>query len=1113
MSKAKMDVANANRDEKGTTSARTADHRPKTSETAAQGSWRSKYPAVTGPINVLFPAPPSADTLPEERGAIRRAAWKARKLVFRSMIASLACYILLVEPASLRALGTAAFFGLIVSVMLPPIMPVPIFVLVAAMLVFGMCLGWAWSCGAMAAAIRARDQVFLASQLQIAQAGAAGAVNPAAEFQRSIFEGRFLDWRSTAVFAAFMAVGLFVLALLRAHKQTLSLVAIFGSIVLDVMCSYGPLFPFVRYTLATTFVIPTACYIAVALASNFLLFPQSLNSSWTTDLTDKVLLSLLQRSKLYSKLLKTPTPANDAEAWTELGPSFEGSQTKLSSGFDGLLSSIPMLELEVSYGRTGAKDLAKLKPVLDKAVMRSLALGSLWRTVESRRRREESLSPSALTKRSTQSAARSNAQATVRMQRLRDRMRHAEKSHRHTLQDLLPVLDSSSQELRQAIEAALSGAMEWLTRTNDGRWLGKKPSNEEVESRYQMQKLRVERAAAELAIYREHKRKEVCEPFRHFFGPNGALQVDKQTPMSPDSLFVVLSATDNLVQYGIAMCDLLVALLTIEDTRRVNKVWWPTGLRKIGNLLRGGKSTGGLPMDGQNPDELTLVDTDSSNEDLPQNEQQAQSKAEAEEDWVFAQRKHEARDPEARPPKNVAQRLAIRVHNISDWTHKPETVFAIKYTVVSMLLWVPQIVPSSAFFTYEYKGLWALIMFQTGFAVFAGDQILQTIQKMAGTAVGLLWGCVIWYIGSGSGDGNRIGLGAAFFVLFLPLMTYRVLATPATQMAIMMTAVTTVLIVGYSWSNAHLFTIGNTGLGIHLAWKRALLVIIGIAAALVAMLFPRPQTTRALVRRTHATCINEIGRLYAAIISGWISEDQHDEETVEDEPLIKSGGAQSPSAFGQHVEKAARARMLAVYLKLNGSRQHIIESAYEPSLRGDWPREEYLELLQTQLTLLQAVGQIESGLLRLEPEWRRQLTHSTVFLHSELVADVVATFFLVSMALRSGTMLPEAMPGPLLDRLLYHDSRLRLFSGETPHNSASQEQAVHSQLDGARLSGSDLTWPTLTDQNFATYASVAIAIINVLSAMDEIVDIVKSLVGEASFPGYKSLARHRHHEV
>lgn len=33
----------------------------------------------------------------------------------------------------------------------------------------------------------------------------------------------------------------------------LLILSIFGSIVLDIMCSYGPLFPVQQYTLATTF--------------------------------------------------------------------------------------------------------------------------------------------------------------------------------------------------------------------------------------------------------------------------------------------------------------------------------------------------------------------------------------------------------------------------------------------------------------------------------------------------------------------------------------------------------------------------------------------------------------------------------------------------------------------------------------------------------------------------------------------------------------------------------------------------------------------------------------------------------------------------------------------
>lgn len=43
-------------------------------------------------------------------------------------------------------------------------------------------------------------------------------------------------------------------------------------------------------------------------------------------------------------------------------------------------------------------------------------------------------------------------------------------------------------------------------------------------------------------------------------------------------------------------------------------------------------------------------------------------------------------------------------------------------------------------FTYVEKGLWALIAAQTTLTIYAGDQLSQSLQKMIGTALGLLYG-------------------------------------------------------------------------------------------------------------------------------------------------------------------------------------------------------------------------------------------------------------------------------------------------------------------------------------------------------------------------------------
>lgn len=69
------------------------------------------------------------------------------------------------------------------------------------------------------------------------------------------------------------------------------------------------------------------------------------------------------------------------------------------------------------------------------------------------------------------------------------------------------------------------------------------------------------------------------------------------------------------------------------------------------------------------------------------------------------------------------------------------------------------------------------------------------MQKLGGTIAGLLYGCVIWYIGSGNGNGSPYGVGAAFFVFMLPLIALRLFSPPSTAQFGIMMGVTTALVV------------------------------------------------------------------------------------------------------------------------------------------------------------------------------------------------------------------------------------------------------------------------------------------------------------------------------
>jgi len=148
---------------------------------------------------------------------------------------------------------------------------------------------------------------------------------------------------------------------------------------------------------------------------------------------------------------------------------------------------------------------------------------------------------------------------------------------------------------------------------------------------------------------------------------------------------------------------------------------------------------------------------------------------------------------------------------------------------------------------------------QTGLGVFPGEQIASFLVRIvsfrtfepcsvfstktyeqAGTVIGLVIGLIVWYIGApGNGSGNPYGITAATvrraafdmangkLVFVGPILFMRILA-PIQSMAFwLMTGVTILFVVGYSWVDEHVYQLANQGSGAALAGRRALLVIVG----------------------------------------------------------------------------------------------------------------------------------------------------------------------------------------------------------------------------------------------------------------------------------------------
>lgn len=202
------------------------------------------------------------------------------RTIARCWVATWANFVLMVPGPSLGVLGQAAFFGCMFTLMIPPSYPFFLFFIAFSLLAIGALIGWAWGCAAMAAATRARSQQLLQAATQRVRSSAASSTSPEAYVQVAVFKGEFLEVRSSAVFGIFLMLGVYFVAVLQVKLPKLKIGSIFLLIVLDIMTSYGPLFPYATYKLGEIFMVPIGCSLAICLASQILIFPETLAYAW-----------------------------------------------------------------------------------------------------------------------------------------------------------------------------------------------------------------------------------------------------------------------------------------------------------------------------------------------------------------------------------------------------------------------------------------------------------------------------------------------------------------------------------------------------------------------------------------------------------------------------------------------------------------------------------------------------------------------------------------------------------------------------------------------------------------------------------------------------------------
>lgn len=310
-----------------------------------------------------------------------------------------------------------------------------------------------------------------------------------------------------------------------------------------------------------------------------------------------------------------------------------------------------------------------------------------------------------------------------RAEKMRSLIGETERIGSRTIEHLLPILHDSSSKLRAACYSSMQDGIYWLEWTNQHRWYrgnAAYPSEETAQQGLEKRRTNLEELRTALSEFRQSDHLRLLEPFRSLFDEetgnfkdNADNLSDTDTfRLSTRSLFLTFVFVTNLVSYATTLIEFLQVLLEIEARSPCNKVQWPFQLKHAVKVAtsRGGTSVNPLESGTHDVDGEDDEDSDSGTHSAPSvRAEKSRRKPTKEENRrkTLERRKAKYRlDPDADRPRNPLQRFLRTVGFAWVWQSSPEGLFALRYALISIALWVPAICPSSVYFTYVNCGLW-----------------------------------------------------------------------------------------------------------------------------------------------------------------------------------------------------------------------------------------------------------------------------------------------------------------------------------------------------------------------------------------------------------------------
>lgn len=228
-------------------------------------------------------------------------------------------------------------------------------------------------------------------------------------------------------------------------------------------------------------------------------------------------------------------------------------------------------------------------------------------------------------------------------------------------------------------------------------------------------------------------------------------------------------------------------------------------------------------------------------------------------------------------------------------------------------------------------------------------------------------------------------------------------------------------------------------------WHRIVLVMTGFAAALIVQVFPVPPSASRHIRKSLSNAIQTLSDHYALMLSCW-------NQTDSNVGLVSGRISIKVDELLSSLESSIALLRLEISSSPFGSQS--LAQVNSICQETNW-----------------ALGRLLYLSVSLPVELQDRLAHLTGIIDHRNIGDIMAVLSMIEQALRTGNALPEILPTPLVNRCL--------------------EYCQNSGLE--ILTSKDL----IRDENYRKFCVAMSSYLKFLSAIDELVLVVKGSLGES----------------